>query len=154
MDLRLDLQSDPDRTLWVLQLFYRASPSKESVASRLGQASRMPDGAWIDTRTNPVITETGDNEVLGCEDPKLCSAGDRFYLFYNGIFPIDEEDRRAYPSPRAPLGEIGCDINVAMSRELWTWQKLGLVVPYEVSRLWAKGAVIPRDASGTAVNQW
>jgi beta-1,2-mannosidase len=135
----------------VLHLFYRASPVKESVASRIGHATRDADGVWTDSPANPVIFETLDNELLGCEDPKIYRADGRFHLFYNGIFPVDEADRLTFPSPGWPIGDIGCDINLAVSDDLRTWRKLGRVVPHEVSRLWAKGAVIPRDASGAAV---
>jgi predicted GH43/DUF377 family glycosyl hydrolase len=134
-----------------LHLFYRASPRKESVASRIGHAVRGADGVWIDSPANPVVHETLDNEVLGCEDPKIYRAEGRYHLFYNGIFPVDDADRRAFPAPGSPVGDVGCDINLAVSDDLRTWRKLGRVVPHEVSRLWAKGAVIPRDADGNAV---
>lgn len=135
----------------VLHLFYRASPTKESVASRIGHATRDAAGTWTDSPANPVVLETLDNEILGCEDPKIYRADGRFHLFYNGIFPVDEADRHAFPSPGWEIGDIGCDINLAVSDDLRTWRKLGRVVPHEVSRLWAKGAVVPRDASGNAV---
>jgi beta-1,2-mannosidase len=134
-----------------LHLFYRASPHKESVASRIGHAVRDAAGTWTDAVDNPAVHETLDNELLGCEDPKVYRAEGRYHLFYNGIYAVDEADRAAHPSPGWPVGEIGCDINLAVSDDLRTWRKLGRVVPHEVSRLWAKGAVIPRDASGTAV---
>lgn len=135
-----------------LYLFYRASPRKESVASRIGLAVYDPASGWQDSPENPVIFPTRDNEILGCEDPKVYLAEGRYYMFYNGIWTIDhnqepgDQDREAYP-----LGDVGCDINVAVSDDLIHWEKLGQAVPHEISLFWAKGAVIPRRANGEAV---
>lgn len=46
---------------------------------------------------------------------------------------------------------VGCDINLAVSDDLVEWQKLGPIIDHEVSRLWAKGAVIPRNSDREAV---
>ena len=134
-----------------LVVFYRASPSMESTASRIGMAAHDPATGWTDGPGNPVIYPTRDNELLGCEDPKVYRADGRYFLFYNGVFPIDADDARKFPSPNYPLADVGCDINLAVSDDLVDWTKLGPVVPHEVSRLWAKGAVIPRDPNGNAV---
>lgn len=120
-----------------LHLFYRASPRKESTASRIGHAVRR-DGAWHDDPANPVVYPTLENEALGCEDPKVYEAEGRYVLFYNAIRRTEE-------------GEVACDIMAAVSEDLRSWRKLGLAVPYDVSQGWAKGAVVPRDASGRAV---
>ncbi|MFF1877484.1 hypothetical protein [Leifsonia sp. NPDC058230] len=120
-----------------LHLFYRASPRKESTASRIGHAVRR-NGEWVDSPANPVIYPTLENEALGCEDPKIYAVDGRYVLFYNAIW-------------RTPSGETACDIMVAVSDDLERWEKLGLAVPYDVSQFWAKGAVVPRDASGGAV---
>ena len=120
-----------------LHLFYRASPRKESTASRIGHAVRR-NGEWVDSPANPVIYPTLENEALGCEDPKIYAADGRYVLFYNAIW-------------RTPSGDTACDIMVAVSDDLENWEKLGLAVPYDVSQFWAKGAVVPRDASGDAV---
>jgi len=120
-----------------LHLFYRASPRKESVSSRVGHAVRR-DGRWTDSPANPVIYPTLANEALGCEDPKLYEAHGRFVLFYNAIW-------------RRENGEVAVDIMSAVSDDLEHWEKHGLVVPYDVSQYWAKGAVIPRDEHGRAV---
>jgi hypothetical protein len=133
-----------------LVMFYRASPRKETTSSRVGMA-RHVEGEWDDASTNPVVYPTLDNELLGTEDPKIYRADGRYYLFYNGIFPVTEEDRAAYPSPGYTVDTVGCDINLAVSDDLVTWQKLGPILDHETSRLWAKGAVIPRDAEGNAV---
>src|SRR5438034_313248 len=101
-----------------------------------------------------VLRATGhprDNELYGCEDPKIYRANGRYFLFYNAVFPIDPDDASRYPSPNYALEDIGCDINVAVSDDLVSWTKIGPIVPHEVSRLWCKGAVIPRDANGNAV---
>ncbi|MDQ1597117.1 MAG: hypothetical protein QOI70_541 [Microbacteriaceae bacterium] len=135
----------------VLHLFYRASPTKESLSSRIGSATLGADGAWIDSPANPQIFPTLHNELFGCEDPKLYAAEGRWFLFYNGIFPITPEARAKYATPVDQIGDVGCDINVAVSDDLETWTKLGRAVDHEVSHLWAKGAVIPRNGRGEAV---
>lgn len=121
-----------------LHLFYRASPRKESTSSRIGHAVQR-DGVWHDSPANPVIYPTEANEVLGCEDPKIYRIDGRYVLFYNAIWRLPE------------TGEVACDIMAAVSDDLEHWEKSGLVVPYEVSQYWAKGAVIPRDQAGNAV---
>jgi len=142
-----------------LHLFYRASPRKESLGSRIGHATLAltPDGepapgaTWADDPANPVVRPTLDDELLGTEDPKVYRAEGRFWLFYNGVFPITEEARVAHPSPGYPVQAVGIDILVAVSDDLVTWQKLGPIADHEQTRLWAKGAVIPRDEHGNAV---
>lgn len=131
-----------------LYLFYRASPRKESVSSRIGVASYEPGNGWSDHPANPVVYPTQDNEILGCEDPKVYAADGRYYMFYNGIWTIDGAGSQA---DGYPMGDVGCDINVAVSFDLLDWKKIGLAVPHEISQLWAKGAVIPRNAKGEAV---
>lgn len=137
-----------------LVMFYRSSPRKESLSSRVGLA-RLPGGAaaagagWEDLGI--VVWPTLDNELLGCEDPKIYRAEGRWYLFYNGIFPIDDADRARFPSPDYPVVDVGCDINLAVSDDLVHWEKLGPIIDHETSRLWAKGAVIVRDPSGSPV---
>ncbi|MFJ3488699.1 glycoside hydrolase family 130 protein [Leifsonia aquatica] len=120
-----------------LHLFYRASPRKESTASRIGHAVHR-DGVWHDDPANPVVYPTTANEALGCEDPKVYEADGRYVLFYNAIWRTDD-------------GEVACDVMSAVSDDLTTWRKLGLAVPYPVSQGWAKGAVVPRDEHGRAV---
>ncbi|AVH57250.1 MULTISPECIES: hypothetical protein [Streptomyces] len=134
-----------------LHLFYRASPRKESTASRIGLAINDGSG-WVDFADNPIIFPTRDNELLSCEDPKVYAAEGRYFMFYNGIWSAaGSQEQSEYPSPGYPVETLGCDINVAVSDDLLHWEKLGLAVPYEVSRLWAKGAVIPRNPNGEAV---
>lgn len=134
-----------------LHLFSRASPRKESLASRIGHAVYTDETGWRDAVGNPVIRPTLNNELLGTEDPKVYRAEGRWHLFYNGVFPVMEEDRRRYPSVGYTVDAVGCDINLAVSDDLTMWTKLGSVAPHEVTRLWAKGAVIPRDLDGNAV---
>ena len=135
-----------------LYLFYRASPRKESVSSRIGVAVFDPETGWQDNPSNPAIYPTMDNEILGCEDPKVYQANGRYYMFYNGIWTIEHgEEQAGQDADVYPLGDVGCDINVAVSDDLIHWEKLGLAVPHEISRYWAKGAVIPRNARGEAV---
>ncbi|GAA4266292.1 hypothetical protein [Frondihabitans peucedani] len=133
----------------VLHLFYRASPSKESLSSRIGHAALAPGAAWADSPSNPVVYPTQPLELLGCEDPKIYRAEGRWYLFYNGIYPLTREAREAFtPDPQA---EVGCEILLAVSDDLENWTKLGSVVDPAVSHLWAKGAVVPRNGAGEAV---
>ncbi|MBD8610198.1 hypothetical protein IFT77_06835 [Frigoribacterium sp. CFBP 13729] len=145
----------------VLHLFYRASPVKESLGSRIGHATRDLTGsgsdagtdtaAWVDDPANPVVRPTRDLELLGTEDPKVYRAEGRFWLFYNGIWPITEEARAAFPSTGYPVEAVGCDMMLAVSDDLVTWERLGPIADPEQTRLWAKGAVIPRDEHGDAV---
>lgn len=134
-----------------LVAFYRAAPSMESTASRIGMAVHDPVAGWIDSPRNPIVYPTMDNELHGCEDPKIYRVDGRYVLFYEAVFPIDPADAARHPSPGYALEDIGCDINVAVSDDLVDWTKLGPVVPHELTRLWCKGAVIPRDANGDAV---
>lgn len=135
-----------------LVMFYRASPRKESTSSRIGMARLTPGAGsrWADDTAGPIVFPTLDNELLGCEDPKIYRAEGRWFLFYNGIFPATEDARAAFPSPGYPVETVGCDINLAVSDDLVTWQKLGPIIDHETSRLWAKGAVITRDPDGNA----
>ena len=157
---------DPTRTGWTassvfnpslifhdgqLVMFYRASPSMESTASRIGMAVHGPVAGWMDSPGNPVIYPSQDNELYGCEDPKVYRKDGQYFLFNHGIFPIDPDDADVYPSHSYQMEKVGCDINVAASDDLRTWTKLGPVVPHAVSKLWCKGAVIPRDPDGNAV---
>lgn len=141
------LISDGDRFV----VFYRASPSMESMASRIGMAIRDGAQGWMDSEFNPIIYPTLDNELYGCEDPKVYRKEGRYFLFYEGVFPIDPRDASAHPSPCHPLDGVGCEVNLAVSDDLRSWTKLGPVVPRDVSRLWCKGAVIPRDPEGNAM---
>lgn len=135
-----------------LHLFYRASPRKESLASRIGHAVYTPGEGWRDDPANPIVYPTEDDELWGCEDPKVYEADGRYVLFYNGIWPaVGTSEAELYPSPGWPLCEVGCDIRMAVSDDLLHWEKKGLAVPHEISRLWAKGAVIATDGSGRAV---
>jgi len=134
-----------------LHLFYRASPAKESLSSRIGHAVRGATGEWVDDPRNPLILPTDDGEDLGVEDPKIYRADGRYLLFYNGIFTVDDDLRARYPSPGHPVEDVGCDIMVAASTDLEHWTKLGPIADRELTRLWAKGAVIPRDPDGNAV---
>lgn len=135
-----------------LHLFYRASPRKESLHSRIGHAVLTPGDGWQDDG-EPILFPTLDNELWGCEDPKVYLADGRYYLFYNGIWPLAGTRELAKYSSSSGWnpGESGCDINLAVSDDLVHWEKRGRVVPHDVSRLWAKGAVIATDGAGRPV---
>jgi hypothetical protein len=134
-----------------LVVFYRASPSMESTASRIGMAVHDPATGWTDSPRNPLIYPTMDNELHGCEDPKIYRADGRYFLFYNAVCPVDPADAARHLSPNYAIEDIGCDINLAVSDDLVNWTKIGPIVPHQVSRLWCKGGVIPRDPNGDAV---
>lgn len=133
-----------------LHLFYRAAPSKESLASRIGHAAYAPGRGWLDSAANPVLYPTLENEVLGVEDPKLYAADGSFALFYTAHFPVGASERARYPST-VPIGDVGVDVNLALSDDLVTWTKVGPVIDRDVTRCWAKAAVIPRSPLGEAV---
>lgn len=137
-----------------LHLFYRASPRKESLGSRIGHATRSlagPGTGWVDDPANPVVRPARDEELLGTEDPKVYRADGRWWLFHNGVFPVTARVRADFPSDGYPVGEVGCDILLSVSDDLRTWEPLGPVAGHDQTRLWAKGAVIPRDERGRAV---
>jgi beta-1,2-mannosidase len=69
-------------------------------------------------------------------------------MFYNGGWAATPDQITEYDKP---YGEVSVDIKYALSSDLINWEKQGLAVPYSVSKLWAKGAVIPRDQDGSAV---
>ncbi|MEY3094107.1 MAG: hypothetical protein RLZZ317_610 [Actinomycetota bacterium] len=131
-----------------LYLFFRAAVKKESLGSRIGLAIRGSEGKWR-TVEKPVIYPTEENEILSTEDPKIYRIEPgKYIMFYNGVWRASAEEVSQYEKP---YGDIACDIKYAVSEDLIRWEKRGLVVPYEISRLWAKGAVIPRDEFGNAV---
>jgi predicted GH43/DUF377 family glycosyl hydrolase len=133
----------------LLYLFYRAAVKKESLGSRIGLAIYTPGIGWQDSPKNPMIYPTEENEILSVEDPKIYKYGEsRFIMFYNGGWAATPDQITEYDKP---YGEVSVDIKYALSSDLVNWEKQGLAVPYSVSKLWAKGAVIPRDQDGNAV---
>ena len=133
-----------------LFLFYRAAPKKETLCSRIGLAVYESGVGWKDYEQNPIVFPTEENELLGCEDPKVYRVNDGFVMFYHGIWPLSDEQKAGASVAGMPM-EVGCDIKMAVSKDLFHWEKRGLVVPYEVSQLWAKAAVIPRNPAGEPV---
>lgn len=132
-----------------LYLFYRAAVKKESLGSRIGLAIYTPGSGWQDSPKNPMIYPTEENEILSVEDPKVYKYGEnKFIMFYNGGWAATPDQIREFDKP---YGEVSVDIKYALSSDLVNWEKQGLAVPYSVSKLWAKGAVIPRDHEGNAV---
>lgn len=134
-----------------LHLFYRAAPKKETLGSRIGLAIYEEGKGWTDYENNPLVYPTTDNELIGCEDPKIYRAEGRYFMFYNGVWPVSEEQAARVEASMGHKMTVGCDIKVAVSDDLLHWEKLGLAVPHEVSQYWAKGAVIPRNPQGEAV---
>ena len=132
-----------------LYVFYRAAPRKETLCSRIGLAVYRDGRGWEDCAENPVILPTEEDELLSVEDPKVYRVGDRFVMFYNGIFAPSEGEKRQYGAH--PAMNIGVDMKCAVSSDLIRWKKMGRVVPRELTGLWVKAAVIPRNEHGDAV---
>lgn len=132
-----------------LYMFYRAAPKKETLCSRVGLAVYDPRTGWQDYENNPVIFPEEENEILGCEDPKIYRLKDMFVMFYVGVSGLPEgrtdlmlgDDRM----------EVTCHVKMAVSKDLFRWEKRGLVVPLSISKYWAKSAVIPRNPRGEPV---
>lgn len=133
-----------------LFMFYRANPSMESLSSRIGIAVYQEGKGWHDYEGNPVIYPTLDNEDISCDDPKIYKVDDKYVLFYQACFNISEEDRLKYCNTDFPLNNLGVDINVAVSYDLFHWEKKGSIIPRDITKLWAKAAVIPKEPDGTA----
>jgi predicted GH43/DUF377 family glycosyl hydrolase len=132
-----------------LYLFYRAAVKKESLGSRIGLAIYSPETGWQESSNNPIIFPTEENEILSVEDPKVYKYGEnKFIMFYNGAWAASVAQIAEFDKP---YGEVSVDIKYALSSDLINWEKQGLAVPYSVSKLWAKGAVISRDQDGSAV---
>ncbi len=130
-----------------LWLYFRAAPKKESLCSRIGLAVRRPGRGW-EMFPKPLIWPTEEDEILSIDDPKVYRAGEEYVMFYNGVYAAPEELAKRYG--QAP-GSVSVNVKYAVSRDGIAWEKRGIAVPLEVSRLWAKGAVIPRDGEGNAV---
>ena len=137
-----------------IYLFYRATVKKESLGSRIGLAIYSPESGWVDQRTNPVIYPTDVDEVLSVEDPKVyryineTTGQTEYVMYYNGAWEASEELVEKF---QKPYGNLAVDIKSAISTDLINWTKQGVVVPHEITRLWVKGAVIPRSGDGSAV---
>ncbi|MBQ9482186.1 MAG: hypothetical protein IJU84_08490, partial [Clostridia bacterium] len=131
-----------------LYLFYRAAVKKESLCSRIGLAVYTEGEGWKDCGCNPLIYPTEKDEILTIDDPKVYRANGRYYMFYNAGYYADSATAEKYGKN---TNEVCVNIKLAVSEDKLHWQKKGLVVPLEISRLWAKGAVIPRDGAGNAV---
>lgn len=129
-----------------LYLIYRVSVKKESLGSRIALAVYEEGKGWYE-HPDPLLYPVEDDEFLSVEDPKVYRIDDGYVMFYNGIWECSEETAAKY----GKADRICVDIKCAFSKDLIHWERYGLVVPYEVSRLWAKGAVIPRNERGEAV---
>jgi beta-1,2-mannosidase len=134
-----------------LHMIYRCNPSMEGLSARIGLAVYDERTGWSDSDANPIVYPTLENEGLGCEDPKIYRAEGRFYLFYIGAFAPSPEDHARFDDNGFPVGDVGCEINLAVSDDLTHWEKRGPVIPRATSRLWAKAGVIPRAGNGDAV---
>jgi hypothetical protein len=135
-----------------LFMFYRAAPKIEALSSRIGLAVYTPGSGWEDYQQNPVIYSTTRDELTSVEDPKVYAREDgTFILFYNGVSPTTDEIRADCARTGDEAPDIVCTIKAAVSRDLYTWEKIGSIVPTSISRYWAKAAVIPRDPSGKPV---
>ncbi len=135
-----------------LLMFYRAAPMKESLCSRIGLAIYDPEsGCWTDYEKNPLIYPTDEDEILSVEDPKVYSLDDGYVMFYNGICPVPLEKKEQIARYNSPSISVVSNMKAAVSKDLYHWEKIGLVVPLSVSKYWAKAAVIPRNPDGMPV---
>ena len=134
-----------------LFLFYRAAPKVETLCSRIGLAVYTPGQGWEDYAGNPVVYPQEEDEIYGVEDPKLYKLDDGYILYYNGISAITPEIRAELESEGLQAPAVVCDVKAMFSRDLYHWERIGRVVPREVSRYWAKAAVLPRSPNGVAV---
>ena len=135
-----------------LFMFYRAAPQMETLSSRIGLAVYTPGSGWEDFRHNPVIWSTTGDEVMSVEDPKVYPREDGdFIMFYNGVSPLTREILADCAATGDKAPGVVCTVKAALSGDLYTWEKIGPVVPASISRYWAKAAVIPRDPSGKPV---
>jgi predicted GH43/DUF377 family glycosyl hydrolase len=134
-----------------LYLFYRAGPKLEGLESRIGVAWSENGIDWEDYEENPVIYPTEANEVRGCEDPRIYKYGDTYYMYYNAVWDKSFQDNGVTVVAGKEDKWVGVDISLATSKDLFHWEKKGVVVPRSVSKNWAKAAVIPRSPDGEAV---
>ena len=134
-----------------LYLFYRAAPQKESLSSRIGLAVYQEGKGWEDLSGPPILYPTEDGETHGVEDPKVYFWNGRYYMFYQSVWQPEGEERQRILGDTPENWEVSCVTRLAVSNDLLHWEKKGLVLPYEISRGWCKGAVIPRDGNGCPV---
>jgi predicted GH43/DUF377 family glycosyl hydrolase len=133
-----------------LHMFYRGYPRKESQSTRIGHAIYTPEGGWEDQSGPPVLHPTEPDELRSVEDPKIYRRGGEYFLFYNAVWRPDPEFSARVRRGYRDWG-VFVVTKLATSRDLVRFEKRGPVVPYEVSRGWSKGAVIPRSPDGEAV---
>jgi len=106
-----------------LFLFYRAAPKKETLCSRIGVAMYVEESGWSDYGQNPLIYPTADNEIMGCEDPKIYRAEGQYFMFYNGVWPVNKEQAEKVRQSMGYDLSVGCDIKMAVSDDLLNWRK-------------------------------
>jgi predicted GH43/DUF377 family glycosyl hydrolase len=133
-----------------LFLFYRAGPKLEGLESRIGVAWSDNGVDWEDYENNPIIYPTEDYEVKGCEDPKVFKYGDTYYMYYNAVWEESFQGKDTSNVMDQDYGGVGVDICLAISKDLLHWEKKGVIVPRNISKNWAKAAVIPRSPNGEA----
>jgi hypothetical protein len=122
-----------------LYLFYRTGPALEGLHSRIALAWSDDGGlTWTDYEHNPIIYPTEPWEALNTADPRVYKHDGRYYLFYQAAEPREEGGNYSH-------------IALASSADLFTWTKHGRVMSREISKGWAKSAVIPRSPTGEAV---
>jgi predicted GH43/DUF377 family glycosyl hydrolase len=134
-----------------LYMIYRAAPKKETTSCMFGLA--VYDGkTWKDYEKNPILYPMLPNENASVEDPIVYRAEGRYFLFYTAVYKPSAAEREKYAvKGHLGAGKYGADINLAVSDDLKTWKRLGLVMPRELSHLWAKSPIIAKDKYGNAV---
>ncbi|GHU16452.1 hypothetical protein FACS1894163_05850 [Spirochaetia bacterium] len=134
-----------------LYMIYRAAPKKETTSCMFGLA--VYDGkTWKDYEKNPILYPALFNENASVEDPIVYCAEGRYFLFYTAVYKPSAEEYEKYAiEGQLGAGKYGADINLAVSDDLKNWKRLGLVMPRELSHLWAKSPIIAKDKYGNAV---
>lgn len=138
-----------ERDGW-LHLFYRAYPAKESFCTFIGHARYRPESGWEDLSGPPALYPVESDELYSVEDAKLYRHDGRYFLFYNSVWRPDAETSARIRQGYRDWGSLVVT-KVAVSEDLENFERVGQVVPYEISLGWSKGAVIPRNGAGEAV---
>lgn len=129
-----------------IYIYYRAGVKKESMGSRIGLTIYNEKEGFNELK-DPIIYPTDEDEYLSIDDPKVYKYEDGYIMFYNAVYYAEEEIKKYNKNKK----DVCVNIKYALSKDKIHWEKKGLVVPKEISKLWAKGAVILRNANGEAL---
>ena len=90
-----------------LVVVYRASPSMESTASRIGMAVYDPAPGWTDSSRNPLIYPTRDNELTAARTRRSITRMDGTSSSTTPSFPSTLMTPVAVPHPTTPSRTSG-----------------------------------------------